>query len=166
MFSSVFSLFLLFCSFIIFEIDKAIIILYNHSMNKARLTKQNKIRLSLLLLLPVLLCGAVYVFLHILPPFPCPVRHMTGFLCPGCGMSRALGEMVQFHFTKSILYNPLAVILAVLGISFYVQEWFLFFGSRKRFMPTNKWVYIIISIIFLAYCILRNMPVFSFLSIA
>ena len=135
-------------------------------MNKARLTKQNKIRLSLLLLLPVLLCGAVYVFLYILPPFPCPVLHMTGFLCPGCGMSRALGEMVHLHFIKSILYNPLAMVLAVLGIGFYVQEWFLFFGSRKRFMPTNKWIYIIISIIFLAYCILRNMPVFSFLSIA
>ena len=135
-------------------------------MNKARLTKQNKIRLAVLLLIPFVLGGAVYTFLYLVPAFPCPVRHMTGVLCPGCGMSRALGEMVHLHFIKSILYNPLAMVSAVLGISFYVQEWFLFFGSRKRFMPTNKWVYIILGIIFLAYCILRNMPVFSFLSIA
>lgn len=135
-------------------------------MNAVSGNKQNKIRLAVLLLIPFVLGGAVYTFLYLVPAFPCPVRHMTGFLCPGCGMSRALGEMVQLHFFKSILYNPLAVILAVLGIGFYVQEWFVFFGSRKRFMPKNKWVYIIISIIFLAYCILRNMPVFSFLSIA
>ena len=135
-------------------------------MNKAGMQKQNKIRLVILLLTPPVLCGAIYLFLYVLPAVPCPIRQMSGLLCPGCGMSRALGEMVHLHFIKSILYNPLAVVAAVLGIGFYVQAWLRLFGSRRRFMPTNKWVYIILSIVFLVYCVLRNVPAFSFLSIA
>ena len=47
---------------------------------------------------------------------PCVFKSMLGISCPGCGMTRAIHEILHFNFFQSIKYNILALPLVVLGI--------------------------------------------------
>lgn len=42
---------------------------------------------------------------------PCLFRAMTGYLCPGCGMTRAALAILEGNFAKAWQYNPLSLTL-------------------------------------------------------
>jgi len=42
---------------------------------------------------------------------PCPFYTITGLLCPGCGMFRAIGALLGAAVWQAVRYNALAVIL-------------------------------------------------------
>ena len=44
--------------------------------------------------------------------WPCLFHLMTGWYCPGCGGTRALGELLKLHIVKSFLYNPMVLYFA------------------------------------------------------
>lgn len=46
---------------------------------------------------------------------PCPFHFITGLVCPGCGMTRALLLVGQLQWGAAFLQNPLAFLL--LGIA-------------------------------------------------
>jgi len=49
--------------------------------------------------------------------FPlCPFRVLTGVDCPGCGLTRATGAMLQLHIGEMLRLHPLAPIFAPLVI--------------------------------------------------
>lgn len=53
-----------------------------------------------------LLCGgalAVWVVLKL----PCPVRHLTGWICPGCGMGRAWLAALRLDLAAAFTYHPM-----------------------------------------------------------
>ena len=37
----------------------------------------------------------------------CPIKHVTGMSCPGCGMTRAWGAVLRLDFSKAWAYHPL-----------------------------------------------------------
>lgn len=37
----------------------------------------------------------------------CPIKHLTGVSCPGCGMTRAWKSLLRLDFTKATQYHPL-----------------------------------------------------------
>ena len=47
---------------------------------------------------------------------PCTFREMTGLLCPGCGSTRALHQLLHGHIGEALRLNPffLAVVLGAL----------------------------------------------------
>ena len=49
----------------------------------------------------------VLLFLHI--SIPCFFKTITSIPCPGCGMTRAIKEIFQFHFDKAFFYNILSI---------------------------------------------------------
>lgn len=65
---------------------------------------------------------SVYVFFAFAIKTPCPIKHLTGISCAGCGMSRALMSALSLDLTGAFRYHPLwvtvppaAVALAILG---------------------------------------------------
>ena len=54
--------------------------------------------------------GGVQVALAMLhlPGWPCPLRMATGIPCPGCGMSRAVGELCRGHMRAAMELHALA----------------------------------------------------------
>src|SRR5579872_5890383 len=75
-------------------------------------------------------CGAAAVVLRLFPPqmyafYPrCPLRSLTGWRCPGCGMTHALAAILGGRFTEAVHYNPLVLVLVplfgtVAAIEFY-----------------------------------------------
>lgn len=47
---------------------------------------------------------------------PCLFRSLTGIICPGCGMSRAVLSALRLDFSQAFYYHPMFCILPVLAL--------------------------------------------------
>lgn len=72
----------------------------------------------MLWLLPVRLPGFVSAMLSV----PCIFHAVTGYYCPGCGGTRAVGAFLQGNFGQSFIYHPIVVYAAVLYLCFMVTH--------------------------------------------
>jgi hypothetical protein len=60
--------------------------------------------------------AAATAILYISPPGqtrlfpPCPFHALTGLLCPGCGTTRALHELLHGHWSAAMTLNPLTTL--------------------------------------------------------
>ncbi len=52
----------------------------------------------------------------------CPLRFLTGFCCPGCGMSRAVLSLVCFDLEASLHYHPLVLILPIAAAVYFLRR--------------------------------------------
>ena len=41
---------------------------------------------------------------------PCPLRSLTGLLCPGCGSQRCVHQLMHGHWAEAFALNPLLVL--------------------------------------------------------
>ena len=46
-------------------------------------------------------------------PVLCPFRLVTGYPCPFCGTTRAVGSLLLGDFSASVALNPLGIVVAV-----------------------------------------------------
>ncbi|MCD7957954.1 MAG: DUF2752 domain-containing protein [Ruminococcus sp.] len=82
---------------------------------------------------------------------------MTGYLCPGCGNTRAILSILHGHFLRAFAYNPTVPILLLVGLGFYGEMvYFAITGKHVHIVP-QTWVlfYVVLGLI-LAYDVLRN----------
>lgn len=93
--------------------------------------------------------------------FPgCPLLNLTGFACPGCGLTRGFHELFHGHLLAALDFNALVPIYAVVFI--FLAILFTSIAVRARdlrftiFTPTTLWIFLIISGVF---GIIRNIPV-------
>ncbi|MDD4150789.1 MAG: DUF2752 domain-containing protein [Bacteroidales bacterium] len=45
---------------------------------------------------------------------PCPVKQVTGLPCPGCGMQRAIIELIRGNIIESIISYPALIPLIIM----------------------------------------------------
>lgn len=91
----------------------------------------------------------------ILPP--CPFLALTGWLCPGCGSTRALHALLHGDLVRALAMNPLLVIASP------VLAWMALNAAganppgRRLLMPWSanpkSWL-----VVLLGYGVLRNLP--------
>ena len=60
----------------------------------------------------------------------CVIYRSTGYLCPGCGGTRALKALLQGHLWESFLYHPLVV---------YGVGWYVCFMGSHTLARIGKW---------------------------
>lgn len=94
---------------------------------------------------------------------PCIFHKITGFYCPGCGISRMFISIAKFDFYQAFRYNPLVFILLILFFIYVIIE-LIHFKKKGYYFKINKWLYIILLVIVISFGILRNVPYFSFLA--
>lgn len=117
----------------------------------------------------LLIAGAIYLFVFepgksgFFPP--CMFRALTGFTCPGCGITRALHQVLHGHFISAFTLNPL----------FFLLTPFLLFGflrysvivmrggvPRHNVVPASA-LYALFFVI-VSFWIFRNTPFYPFVS--
>jgi len=98
---------------------------------------------------------------HIFPV--CPLYALTGFACPGCGLTRGFHALFQGDISTALGFNALlpiwAVIIAYVWVSLVV---YAIRGKGLPMWPTNPaflWTFMIVLLVF---GILRNIPAYPF----
>jgi len=116
----------------------------------------------------VVLAGAVVLYFfnpatHSFYPV-CQFHRLTGWHCPGCGMTRSLHALLHGHFTAAVRDNALLVGLVAVGLVRGLQFGWNHWQGRPNgaLFPTKfLWWLLAAAVIF---AVLRNLPVFAFLS--
>lgn len=90
---------------------------------------------------------------------PCIFNKITGLYCPGCGGNRAITSFLHLNFYEAIR-NNLIITLSIPLICIY---FFIKYILKKNIKISNK-IWLIILIITFVFAILRNIPLFNFLS--
>ncbi len=98
--------------------------------------------------------------------FPCLVHELTGLYCSGCGASRALRAILHLQFYKALRYNAVFTLLAPFFAAYFLAVGYSLvrYGEDRvsRRVPVMP-LWLILAAV-LAFGILRNLPIFSFLA--
>ncbi len=116
---------------------------------------------SLIILFIIMFLGLFYgLFLVDYVSIPCIFTEITGFHCPGCGLTRALISIINFEFIEALQYNRLVyLIIIVIGTAIY--RTFYQYIFKKDLKPIPSIILILLLIIFIGYGVLRNIPGFN-----
>ena len=95
---------------------------------------------------------------------PCPFRALTGYLCPGCGTTRALHQLLNGHVAAAFRLNPVMLLLlpyvGYCGASSALET--MFGRSLPNVFIRPVFIWILLAVIIL-FWILRNIPYFAML---
>jgi len=118
--------------------------------------------LSLKLFLPAVAIGIGTVVYNFPPErygfYPrCPVYASTHLLCPGCGGTRALYEMLHCNLAGAWHYNAFLTVLAPLTVLWLVSVWFRAARNNQApefRLPRTAWV--LVAVVALLFSVARN----------
>lgn len=123
--------------------------------------KHSKMKLILILISFLIIYFILSELLDV--GIPCLFYEITGYYCPGCGITRLLFSLLKLDFYQAFRYNPLIFILIIITGIYWLVKFIL-----KKFMNISieipNYVYYILLIIVIIFGILRNIPMFDFLS--
>ena len=108
----------------------------------------------------VLLVGFAYlIFVSLTGLYiPCPIRLVTGYLCPGCGISHYAVHMAHFEFKEAFMSNRLVFCLVPLAIPYGIWKGYLYVKDGDSDISTwEKIVLPVILIITIMFGIVRNL---------
>ncbi len=96
--------------------------------------------------------------------FPvCPLYSLTGFACPGCGLTRGFHALFHGHILTALDYNAMLPFFALLiGFGLVSLVYFAARGRRIPFNllhPTALYVFLVLLLVF---GVTRNLPWFPF----
>jgi|SRR5215204_1886770 len=98
--------------------------------------------------------------------FPsCPFRFLTGLQCPGCGITRALHNLLHGHLMTAFTLNPLFVValpFLIFVLLRYTSYAFQQKTPRANALPAN--VIYFIFVVVASFWIFRNTPFYPFVS--
>ena len=87
---------------------------------------------------------------------PCIFKEITGFYCPGCGITRMLFSILKLDFYQAFRYNPLVFILLIVYIVYLIIKLI-----KHKDINIPEYVYYIVIGLLLIYWIIRNIPSFG-----
>src|SRR5687767_3599821 len=93
----------------------------------------------------------------------CPLYSLTGFACPGCGMTRGFHALFHGDIVTALDYNALFPLFALLiGFAFVSLVFFAVSGRKipiNLLHPNALWVFFVLLLVF---GVTRNLPWYPF----
>lgn len=106
-----------------------------------------------------------FLFLECGIVIPCMFHRITGFYCPGCGVTRMLSSFAKLEFYQAFRYNPLLFIASPFVLLFLIDIVIKWLCQREDYfykrIDNKGWIVLLIVVIL--YGILRNIPSFDYL---
>lgn len=101
-------------------------------------------------------------------PFGCLFHTLTGWHCPGCGMTRASHAALEGRLLEAFRFNPVGiVVIPLLILALLVRAYYWVRGVPPRWgMSLSGRALITITILCLAFFVLRNLPWWPFTLLA
>ena len=89
---------------------------------------------------------------------PCMFRLITGYKCPGCGITSCLFELVHLNFKEAFYYNPLVFIYLPFIVAYFLYLSYLYIYDKKDkiLVKIPNYVMVIILVITIIYGVVRN----------
>ena len=93
----------------------------------------------------------------VMPYVPmCPVRVLTGYLCPSCGLTHAVFALCRGDILEAAKQNAILLVGAALGIVWYAELWVRLFGGKKIIPRSGKFWLALLGI-WMLYAVVRNL---------
>lgn len=90
---------------------------------------------------------------------PCPIRMITGTVCPGCGISRMCMALLELDFVNALRYNALVLFLLPFGAVFGLRRLIIYVRTGNTEPDKVETVFLLITAVFVfLFWILRNLP--------
>jgi len=90
---------------------------------------------------------------------PCPFRTLTGWWCPGCGLTRATHHLLRGDVTQALRYHALViVILTALAFGWLAWMWSASGRSIRPILRVPVRVHVALGAVLVAFAIVRNLP--------
>ena len=89
---------------------------------------------------------------------PCPIRLVTGFKCPGCGISHMFVKMAHFDVIRAYHENQFVIILFPIGLIYGIYKAYKYIYKDDSRMSIVESIVIFILLLFaIAFAIYRNL---------
>ncbi|WP_440895422.1 DUF2752 domain-containing protein [Amphibacillus sp. Q70] len=117
----------------------------------------NRIHKKVYLTLFIISSGILY--LKVISPvfgihISCPFRQLTGFYCPGCGMTRAAIALLDGQIYQSFRFNMLIFLILPLLLLYYLLE-------KQGKVKQSKLLMGVMLVLTVLFGILRNFTIFD-----
>ena len=128
-----------------------------------------KKRAIAVLIVFILLIAGSFLYYYINSQYhvgiPCVFYEVTGFFCPGCGITRAIFSLIELDI-KSSFHNHFLFMISLPFLIIYtfirVKDWVNFQEKPRKIVPSS-YLYLILGVVIL-FGVLRNFDCFSFLA--
>ena len=92
----------------------------------------------------------------------CIYHQLTGWHCPGCGLTRAIQALVQGKILQAFAYNALWPVVALMLVPYLARTiWYWMLGDRQVVQSRTR-LYVVFGILLgvlvVVFTILRNIP--------
>lgn len=127
----------------------------------------NKKKLIFSIKIFIILLVGLIIFLYLNRQYsfaiPCFFHKVTGFYCPGCGITRMFLSLLHLDFYQAFRFNPYLFILLPFFTGYGMIYYYHYVTDKKEpHVPSTIWNILLGSAII--FMILRNIPFFSFLA--
>ncbi|MBQ4526845.1 MAG: DUF2752 domain-containing protein [Clostridia bacterium] len=101
---------------------------------------------------------AYYIFVMVTGiRFPCFFKEISGYDCPGCGITRMLIAITKFDFKAAFGYNPVLFVTLPIMLIIYLIHQIRYIRTGERQLSLLMKIAMIVEIVILiAFGILRN----------
>lgn len=93
----------------------------------------------------------------------CPLYSLTGFACPGCGLTRGFHALFHGDVLTALGFNALIPLFIIVFGFFFISMGFVAVRGRgirvPGYSPNALWVFLVL---LLAFGVVRNLPVYPF----
>lgn len=86
----------------------------------------------------------------------CMIRNVTGFPCPGCGMTRAHIEVLKLNFKRAFYYHPLFIFPSIIFFIIIFKKKF----KIANYIYNNNYIIMAMLLIFIILYIVRFVLLF------